>query len=110
MRIYARMEAQRYADYVDMATDARVESDGTTPEDLPEVDPTAVLAENEAMLAAIDAEAARTTKAGRAARDDPAARAGKNAVSAARCRPRATSHRAQGVAEPDAKRALYDIS
>ena len=107
MRIYARMEAQRYADYVDMATDARVESDGTTPEDLPEVDPTAVLAENEATLAAIDAEAARAAKAGRAARDDPPAKGGKK-CGKRRATP-ATGDIAQGVAEPDAKRALYDI-
>ena len=35
MRIYARMEPQRYADYVDMATDARVPCDGAMPEGLP---------------------------------------------------------------------------
>jgi len=35
----ARIACQRYADYVDMATDMHVESDGTAPEDLPEVDP-----------------------------------------------------------------------
>ena len=107
MRIYARMEAQRYADYVDMATDMRVESDGTTPEDLPEVDPTAVLAENEATLAAIEAEAARTAKAGRATRGDPAAGGG-----AKRGKRRATPPTgdvAQGSAEPDAKRVLYNI-
>jgi len=107
MRIYARMEAQRYADYVDMATDMRVESDGTAPEDLPEVDPTAVLAENEATLAAIDAEAARTAKASRAARDNPAAGGGTR-----RGKRRATpltGDVAQGTAELDAKRALYNI-
>ena len=107
MRIYARMEAQRYADYVDMATDMRVESDGTTPKDLPEVDPTAVLAENEATLAAIEAEAARTARAGRATRDDPAA--GGGAKRGKRRATPSTGDVAQGTAEPDAKRALYNI-
>jgi hypothetical protein len=71
------------------------------------VDPTAVLAENEATLAAIDAEAARTAKAGRATRDDPAAGGGTK-----RGKRRATpltGDVAQGTAEPDAKRALYNI-
>ena len=107
MRIYARMEAARYADYVDMATDASVESDGTTPEDLPEVDPTGVLAENEATLAAIEAEAARATKGGRAARGDPVAKGGKQ-CGKRRATP-ATGDVALGVAEPEAKRTLYDI-
>ena len=63
-----------YAGHVNMATDAR--------EDLPEVDPTALLAENEATLAAIviEAEAALATKAGPGPRDDPAAKGGKNAA------------------------------
>ena len=107
MRIYARMEAQRYADYVDMATDMRVESDGTATEDLPEVDPTAVLAENEATLAAIDAEAARTAKAGRTARENPTA--GGGAKHGKRRATPATGDVAKGTAEPDAKRVLYNI-
>ena len=103
MRIYARMEAARYADYVDMATDASVESDGTTPEDLPEVDPTGVLAENEATLAAIEAEAARATKGGRAAVAKGGKQCGKRRATPA------TGDVALGVAEPEAKRTLYDI-
>ena len=40
MRIYARIEAQQYADYVEhMATDPAMVCDGTMPQDLPEIDP-----------------------------------------------------------------------
>ena len=105
MRIYARMEAYRYADYVDMATDMRIESDGTAPDDLPEVDPTAVLAENEATLEAIEAEAQRTAKAGRTAREDPT---GGNKRGKRRATP-ATGEIASGAAAPAAKRTLYNI-
>ena len=107
MRIYARMEAYHYADYVDMATDMRIESDGTAPEDLPEVDPTAVLAENEATLEAIEAEAQRTARAGRTAREDPTA-GGSNKRGKRRATP-ATGEVASGAAAPAAKRALYNI-
>ena len=67
MRIYARMEPAHYADYVDMGTDATVDCGGTTPTDLPETDPAGVLADTEAAVAAIDAEATQRAKAARAA-------------------------------------------
>jgi hypothetical protein len=69
MRIYARMEPERYADYVDMATDLASESSETIPEGLPEVDPANVLAEDEAAIAAIDAEIAKTRRKSKAKRD-----------------------------------------
>jgi hypothetical protein len=70
MRIYARMEAAQYADYVDMATDLGIASDGTMPGQLPEVDPRGVVLENEATIAAIEAEAAKAAKGKRAAAGD----------------------------------------
>jgi hypothetical protein len=70
-RIYARMGADEYADYVDMATDVRVEGGGPMPLDLPEIDPEDVVADHEAAMTAIDAEAAAATKAIRLAAGAP---------------------------------------
>ena len=67
MRIYARMERDQYADYVDMATDANMSPSVEMPEDLCEVDPRGVLRETEATAAALEAEAAAAVKAARAA-------------------------------------------
>jgi hypothetical protein len=58
MRLYARIEPDQYADYVDMAANLTTETADTIPAGLPEVDPQATLAEDEAALAAIEAEVA----------------------------------------------------
>ena len=107
MRIYARMEPKRYADYIDMATDARVPSDGAMPEGLPEVDPTGVLAENEDTLAAIEAEAARAPKRGRQTREAPTTR--DDAPRAKRRAAPATGEVAAGAAEPVAAARVFDL-
>ena len=78
MRIYARIEPEQYADYVDLGTkmDAPVEIPG----DMPEVDPELVLLEAEATVAAIEHEASNKAKAARAEaqqRAEPAAGGGK---------------------------------
>jgi hypothetical protein len=72
-RLYTRMAPSQYADYVDMATDMRRESDGTMPADLPEVDPAPVLAETEGAVAAIESEIAKAARDKRAAQRDAAA-------------------------------------
>jgi hypothetical protein len=77
MRIYARMAPDQYADYVDMATDVTTDTDGRIPEGLPEVDPQQVLAEDEAAVAAIDAEIAKARQRGGASADGAASKRGK---------------------------------
>jgi hypothetical protein len=107
MRIYARMQPTQYADYVDMATDPRVTTEGAIPSELPEVDPEGILAETQATINAIDSEEAIKAKATKAARDKDA--------------PKATTKRGQrrdtpptgGVsstaAEPEAQQRVFDI-
>ena len=65
MRIYARMDAKQYADYVDMATSPHI-AEVTGDEPLPEIDPEGVIADHDATLAALDAEATRAAQAAKA--------------------------------------------
>ena len=68
MRIYARIEPEQYADYVELAT--TTDAPASIPADLPEIDPEHVLPETEAALAHIEREAAAAAKAARAATRD----------------------------------------
>lgn len=111
MRIYARMEPEMYATYVDMAANLQDESDGTMPDGLCEVDPRGVLLETENTLAAIEAEAAATkTAASKAAAKGKTfgepSKAGKKAPR--RPTPQ-TGDVAEGVSEPEPKRVAFDI-
>jgi hypothetical protein len=54
MRIYARMEAETYADYVDLAT--KTDAGASIPDDLPEVDPERLMREHEATFDAMEAD------------------------------------------------------
>ena len=65
MRIYARMGAEQYADYVDMAT--RVEAPPGIPAEMPEIDPEHVVATQRDTLSAIDADERAAAKARRTA-------------------------------------------
>ena len=91
MRLYARMEPGRYAEYVAMATDLSRASDGTMPEGLPEVDPAAVLPEMQGAVAAIESDAAQAKRAARPAQaeHDAAAQATASRSSGARRQARA---------------------
>ena len=61
MRIYARMQAKQYADYVDLAT--KSDAEAVIPRDLPEIDPEQLVAEQEAAIEAMDADARAADKA-----------------------------------------------
>jgi hypothetical protein len=79
MRIYARMEPEQYANYVDLAT--TTDAPAAIPDGLPEYDPEAIMADGEATLAALDDEAKRAAQAARSAKsfhpDKPAAQSKK---------------------------------
>ena len=66
MRIYARMEAETYADYVDLAT--QTDAGASIPDDLPEVDPERLMREHEATFDAMEADERAARKAAAAAR------------------------------------------
>jgi hypothetical protein len=112
MRIYARMQASQYADYVDMAVNASLTPAVGIPIDMPEVDPEGVLRESEATLAAIDAEVTRAAKATRAQRDGAAIAStapGKRPSQGAR-RPAPTTGKAhEGTQAQPAQHRAYDI-
>jgi hypothetical protein len=76
MRLYARMQPTQYADYVDMAANLHPTPGEATLDDIPEVDPSGVLAEAEATMAALDVEASRAVKAARTTRGEASADAG----------------------------------
>jgi hypothetical protein len=103
MRIYARMEAAQYADYVDMATDLGIASDGTMPGQLPEVDPRGVVLENEATIAAIEAEAAKAAKGKRAAAGDGGKQTGQRRAAPT------TGQVSAEAAPPEATQRSFDI-
>ena len=107
MRIYARMQPDQYADYVDMGTDSRPSTGGDIPADLPEVDPEGILTETQATIDAIDTEEIAKAKVTRAAREAEAPRA------AAKRSQRRTAPPTGGIsataAEPEARRRAYDI-
>ena len=117
MRIYARMEPETYASYVDMATDLGQDSSGEMPADLCEVDPRGVVAEHEATITAIDAEATKAAKAAKAARAGdvtgaPAAgqaRGGKGGPRGVRREAPVTGDVHADAEEPEAKRSAFDI-
>lgn len=108
MRIYARMEPEQYADYVDMGTDVSHECGGETPQDLPETDPSGVLADTEATVAAIEADAAQKTKAAKAAREGASAAAAGGRQGQRRAAP-ATGDVRRGVAEPATQQRTFEI-
>ena len=98
MRIYARMQPKQYADYVDMAVNLSTTPEGDTPDGLPEVDPSAVLAEAEATIHALEAEAAKTARAARPARGNDQADASNGGKQSKRRRAAPMT----GSARPDA--------
>ena len=109
MRLYARMEPGRYAEYVAMATDLSLASDGTLPEGLPEVDPAAVLPEMQGAVAAIESEAANAKRAARPARaENDAAAPGDGKQKQRRAAPSTGAPRS-GVAEPTRPAQVFDI-
>ena len=108
MRIYARMEPEQYADYVDMGTDVSHECGGEMPQDLPETDPSGVLADTEATVAAIEADAAQKTKAAKAAREGASAAAAGGRQGQRRAAP-ATGDVRRGVAEPATQQRTFEI-
>ena len=117
MRIYARMEPETYASYVDMATDLGQDSCGEMPADLCEVDPRGVVTEHEATITAIDAVAAKAAKAAKAARAEsvtgaPAAsqaKGGKGGPRGVRRDAPVTGDVHADAEEPEAKRRAFDI-
>ena len=106
MRIYARMDAQQYADYVDMATCPNAEG-GAEGGQLPEIDPEGVLADHTATLEALDAEA---VKAAQAAKSRKAAAAQQqNGKPARRPRPSTGEPAAAGKHARVAEQRTFDI-
>ena len=111
------MEPETYASYVDMATDLGQDSSGEMPADLCEVDPRGVVAEHEATITAIDAEATKAAKAAKAARAGdvtgaPAAgqaRGGKGGPRGVRREAPVTGDVHADAEEPEAKRSAFDI-
>ena len=108
MRIYARMEPEQYADYVDMATNAAQACGGIAPADLPETDPTGVLADTEAAVAAIEADAAQKAKAARAAREGVTAAAAGGRKGQRRAAP-STGNVRSGAADPATQQRTFEI-
>ena len=114
MRIYTRTEPEQYADYLDMAYfeatpqgAAREQHDGSTPPGLPETDPEGVVADTDATIEAIDAEATAQATARRrekakdqgGAADQPKRR---------RATP-ATGKPSAGAAEPEAAARTFFV-
>lgn len=110
MRIYARMQPEQYADYVDMAANLAPDGGGGIPADLPEVDPENLLADHERMLEALEADAAHEAKAERAAKRPGDVGAESSRGRAAKRRQDPTTGRPMaGTAEPAATMRYFDI-
>ena len=108
MRIYARMDATQYADYVDMATDVRQAAGCDVPADMPEIDPAGVVAENEVALAALDEDAAAAQKAARPAKR-PAADAPGGGGPKKRRRASTTGEARAGTSAYTDEQATYEV-
>ena len=78
------------------------------PQDLPETDPSGVLADTEATVAAIEADAAQKTKAAKAAREGASAAAAGGRQGQRRAAP-ATGDVRRGVAEPATQQRTFEI-
>lgn len=110
MRIYARMEPEQYANYVDMAANLSTNGGNGIPPELPEVDPEQLLADHERMLEALDTEALQDAKAARAAKrlGDASADDARTHKHKRRQDP-STGGPAAGAAEPTATARCFDI-